>query len=158
MHLRPALLVGIPDETVEFGMTVNETIDEAGVPDEKYDKEGINRCTYVYHDRECFGESATITYVFNGHETNKDAYVFRAYLDIDVRSQSECERIMEEQRKYFESLLNDDGDPDIKILEVSSRAWESEDLEQECLITSAQRCVAIQRFSNRILTYIYLAQ
>lgn len=60
-HSHSAALVGIPNESVTFHMTVSETIAEAGAPDEKYDEVGINRCTYVYHNKECFGQNATIT-------------------------------------------------------------------------------------------------
>ena len=83
-------------------MTVSETIAEAGVPDEKYDEAGINRCAYVYHNKECFGQNATITYVFDGNEADNDARVFEAYLGIDFQSQKNNRRIAEIFRKYVE--------------------------------------------------------
>ena len=154
-HSHSAVLVGIPNETVAFDMTVSETIAEAGAPDEKYDEAGINRCTYVYHNKECFGQNATITYVFDGNEKDNDARVFEAYLGIDFQSRNECERITEELRKYFESMLKDDRAFDIKISEGPFRAWNAEDLEQECVITSSQKCVVIRSYNNKVLTYIY---
>ena len=157
-HSHSAVLVGIPNETVAFDMTVSETIAEVGVPDEKYDEAGINRCTYVYHNKECFGQNATITYVFDGNEADNDARVFEAYLDIDFQTQNECERITEELRRYFESMLKDDRTFDIKISEGPARAWDAEDLEQECVITSSQKCVVIRSYTNKVLTHIYLAQ
>lgn len=157
-HSHSAVLVGIPNETVAFDMTVSETIAEAGVPDEKYDEAGINRCAYVYHNKECFGQNATITYVFDGNEADNDARVFEAYLGIDFQSQNECERITEELRKYFESMLKDDRTFDIKISEGPARAWDAEDLEQECVITSSQKCVVIRSYTNKVVTHIYLAQ
>ena len=67
---RPTLMpTGVPGDSVEFGMTVDEVRQAAGSPDWAYQDAFWHRdCIYYYYERELLGHTVSMSYQFNDME------------------------------------------------------------------------------------------
>lgn len=130
--------IGFPNQTVSFGMRVDEVISEAGVPNRKYEEDGIRRCKYVYTDIDILGYTGSMVYIFDNREENKNAKVITAYLSMRGESQSECDDIMDSLQSYFENMFCEESGFEVEVNEEVHRLGIEEPIEERLISTNVR--------------------
>lgn len=147
--------IGFPNQTVSFGMGVSEVVSEAGVPNHKYEEDGIRRCKYVYTNIDILGYTGAMVYIFDNRENDKNAKVVTAYLSMEGESQIECDDIMDSLQSYFENLFCDEPGFEVEVNEEVHRLGIEEPIEER-LVSTNVRIIRITRINSIISVKTYL--
>ena len=147
---RPTLMpTGVPGDSVEFGMTVDEVRQAAGSPDWAYQDAFWHRdCIYYYYERELLGHTVSMSYQFNDMEENPRARVTEVSATYKFDTSEECNKAMEKLCAHFREIMKEEPQFHESTQLGPAHDWDPPDILQTYTISSAQRRVRIIQYSN----------
>lgn len=142
---------GVPGDSVEFGMTVDEVRQSAGSPDWAYQDAFWHRdCVFYYYEREVLGHTVSMSYQFSDMEESPRARVTEVSVGFQLDTPEECDKVMEKLCAHFRELMREEPQFSEDTQLGPAHDWYPPDQLQTRTIASTRRRVRMIQYPDRI--------